>query len=232
MQHKIELTSFIYNSSNNEDFKVRTFEDVDHEVWFVARDVCEVLELSDTSNTCARLDEDERMVRRLFVSSKMRDVLMVSESGLYSLIFTSRKPEARKFRKWVTAEVLPTIRKTGHYELQDGTDQSNKSAIVPVGVTDCRSILTLNAKRGIPQGVLKATEKLLDKTELDEFQKTLALDAVIQQYTGVSLLSLAGIRPVKRVTEDEDNAATLIQTTWSFECPYPKAYTCEWEYKN
>ena len=91
-------------------------EMIDGEPWFVASDVCESLGLDDTSKACSRLDDDEKLTRTMFVSGQNREVLIINESGLYSLILTSRKPEAKKFKKWVTADVLPAIRKTGRYE--------------------------------------------------------------------------------------------------------------------
>jgi hypothetical protein len=88
---------------------------IEGEIWWVASDVCKVLEHSDVSKAVSRLDEDEKLVRTVFVSGQHRNVLCVNESGLYHLIFTSRKKEAQAFRKWVTSEVLPSIRKTGKY---------------------------------------------------------------------------------------------------------------------
>lgn len=102
------------------DFRDNTVRSVviDNEPWFIAKDVCEVLELADVSKACSRLDEDEKLVRVLFVSGQNRDSLFINESGLYSLILTSRKPQAKEFKKWITSEVLPSIRKTGKYEVQ------------------------------------------------------------------------------------------------------------------
>ena len=102
-----------------EDNAVRVV-DIDGEPWFVAADVCRVLELSNPSKACADLDDDEAALTSSYSRSsngteQKRDMLIISESGLYNLIFRSRKPEAKKFRKWVTAEVLPSIRKTGMY---------------------------------------------------------------------------------------------------------------------
>lgn len=91
-------------------------EMIDGEAWFVASDVCEALGLDDTSKACSRLDDDEKLTRTMFVSGQNREVLIINESGLYSLILTSRKPEAKKFKKWVTSEVLPAIRAKGRYE--------------------------------------------------------------------------------------------------------------------
>ena len=89
---------------------------VDGEPLFVAKDVCEVLELSKYRDAVARLDDDERG-RPVIVDtlSGKQSMATVNESGLYALIFQSRKPEAKVFRKWVTKEVLPNIRKHGFY---------------------------------------------------------------------------------------------------------------------
>ncbi len=84
-------------------------------LWFVAKDVCDALDIADTSQAVSRLDDDEKLMRTLHVSGQNREVLCVNESGLYALILRSNKPEAKPFRKWVTREVLPAIRKTGSY---------------------------------------------------------------------------------------------------------------------
>ncbi|WP_018124953.1 BRO-N domain-containing protein [Desulfovibrio oxyclinae] len=84
------------------------------EPWFISRDVCNVLGLDRTATR--RLEEDEKGVQEAHTLGGVQQVSVLSESGLYALIFTSRKPEARRFRKWVTSEVLPAIRKHGRYE--------------------------------------------------------------------------------------------------------------------
>ena len=94
--------------------QVRTVEK-DGEVWFVAKDVCDILGLEDVNKATKRLDDDEKLTRKLFVSGQNRDVITVSESGLYTLILRSYKPEAKPFRRWVTHEVLPDIRKHDMY---------------------------------------------------------------------------------------------------------------------
>ena len=88
---------------------------VNNQPYFVAKDICQALSLSDVSKTVERLDEDEKLTRTLFVSGQNRSMWFVNESGLYNLIFQSRKPEAKAFRKWVTSEVLPAIRATGYF---------------------------------------------------------------------------------------------------------------------
>jgi prophage antirepressor-like protein len=87
---------------------------------FCAADVCAILELSDVARACERLDQDEvhEVPQKMHNPSSRgtgRPALYVTESGLFNLIFESRKPEAKSFRKWVTSEVLPEIRKRGYY---------------------------------------------------------------------------------------------------------------------
>lgn len=92
--------------------------------WFIANDVCKALGYSNTSKAIAdHLDDDERYNESL---DRGGSLLLISESGLYALILRSRKPEARKFAKWVTSEVLPTIRKTGSYQ---SDTQSQRTAL-------------------------------------------------------------------------------------------------------
>ena len=96
----------------NEEFgKVRVLE-IENEPWFVAKDVCDILELSNPSVALKNLDEDERTKFNL---GRQGNTNLINESGLYALIVRSRKPEAKKFRKWITSEVLPSIRKHGVY---------------------------------------------------------------------------------------------------------------------
>lgn len=98
------------------DYEVGTINR-DGEPWFVARDICGVLELSDVSMACQNLDDDEKLIQTLLVSGQGRPLTLISESGLYTLIFRSNKPQAKPFRRWVTHEVLPAIRKNGSYEI-------------------------------------------------------------------------------------------------------------------
>lgn len=91
----------------------------ENEPWFVAKDVCDILELTDVSMSLKRLDERDKLVQTVFVSGQNRNVSTINESGLYDLIFTSRKEEAKKFKRWVTSEVLPSIRQHGIYATDD-----------------------------------------------------------------------------------------------------------------
>lgn len=85
------------------------------EPWFAAKDVCDILSIADASQAVERLDDDEKLMRIIHGSGQGRQMWFVNESGMYNLIFRSNKPEAKAFRKWVTGEVLPSIRRYGYY---------------------------------------------------------------------------------------------------------------------
>ena len=105
-----------FNFKENE---LRTFTDESGEVWFVAKDVCDVLDYSNPSKTIFdHLDDDERSNIPL---DRGGSLSIINESGLYTLIIRSNKPEAKPFRKWITSQVLPAIRKTGSYSMQDNS---------------------------------------------------------------------------------------------------------------
>lgn len=102
---------------NFETSRVRTLnlEDV---IWFVGKDVAETLGYSRTADAVkAHVDEEDKLTRRFTDSGQARNMTVINESGLYSLILSSKQPNAKKFKRWVTSEVLPTIRKTGGYQL-------------------------------------------------------------------------------------------------------------------
>lgn len=97
-----------------EQHAVRTVER-DGQVWFIAADVCAVLSIKNPRDSVRHLDDDEKGVVSTDTLGGQQQMTIVNESGLYALVLRSRKPEARRFAKWVTAEVLPAIRKTGSY---------------------------------------------------------------------------------------------------------------------
>ena len=109
------LQVFNFNEKAGTPIRVQVLND---EPWFVAKDVCDILGLSNSRKATSALDMDERKdgVTISDTVGRTNYATVVNESGLYHLIFQSRKPEAKKFRKWVTSEVLPSIRKTGRYE--------------------------------------------------------------------------------------------------------------------
>ena len=107
------LVSFAF-----EDNLVRSRLDENGEPWFVAKDVCRVLEIANHRDAVAQLDEDEKDgVGISDAIGREQETTIISESGLYALVFRSRKPQAREFSRWVRKEVLPSLRRKGHYEM-------------------------------------------------------------------------------------------------------------------
>jgi prophage antirepressor-like protein len=95
--------------------QVRVVTDEQGSPWFVAADVCTVLAVGNSRDALTRLDDDEKGVASIHTPGGIQSMTTVNEPGLYSLILGSRKPEAKRFKRWVTHEVLPAIRRTGHY---------------------------------------------------------------------------------------------------------------------
>ena len=108
-----ELTIFNYGET-----PIRTIQN-ETGVWWVLTDVCKVLDLSTPGKVANRLDDDEKGMNQILTRGGMQNVTTINEPGLYSVILRSDKPEAKNFKRWVTHEVLPAIRKTGTYGKQD-----------------------------------------------------------------------------------------------------------------
>lgn len=110
----MQLQIFKYQEDEDHLDNLTTIE-IDGEVWFIASEVCNLLDIKNTSDAVSRLDDDEKLLSVLPIAGQNRSVSLISESGLYALVFKSNKPSAKKFRKWVTKEVIPAIRKTGSF---------------------------------------------------------------------------------------------------------------------
>lgn len=104
---------------------------IDNQPWWVAKDVCDVLDIKNNRQALERLDDDEKGVISSDTPGGIQELLTVNEPGLYSLIITSRKKEAKEFKRWITHEVIPSIRKSGSYSVpQPALPQSYKEALV------------------------------------------------------------------------------------------------------
>lgn len=105
---------------NNSDFGEVRVTTVNNEPWFVGKDIAEKLGYSNTRDALARhVDLEDKSGVGIHDGSQMREVVVINESGLYSLILSSKLPTAKKFKHWVTAEVIPSIRKHGAYMTED-----------------------------------------------------------------------------------------------------------------
>uniref|UniRef100_UPI004029C0F0 BRO-N domain-containing protein n=1 Tax=Butyricimonas virosa TaxID=544645 RepID=UPI004029C0F0 len=145
---------------------VRMKTDESEQYWFAGIDVCNILGLENPTQSVESLDEDEKKLDYILDSSgQQRKTWTINEFGLYSLVLKSRKPEAREFKRWITHEVLPAIRKVGRYT----TDQ----------------------ERDREEAILKMTGKLRSLTvEKEELQRKLNEKRKIIEKTSIQLMQL------------------------------------------
>lgn len=170
------LQNFTYNNIN-----VRTVL-IEGEPWFVAKDLCKILGISNVSQALSRLTDDEKGICSNDTLGGKQEMAVVSESGMYALVLRSRKPEAEPFRKWVTAEVLPSIRKTGKYSVTPEVP-----AIAP---RDTVEYIEAAAKlECFQESTLKRLlqDCLIDELELRRNQKALPGGAEKKRYTIVKV---------------------------------------------
>ena len=165
------------------DFKGRQVRAVlvDSEPWFVGKDVCDALELTNTTEALRGLEEDEKVqLDANIINPEVggRGTYIVSEAGLYSLILRSRKPEAKEFKRWITHEVLPTIRRHGAYM----TPEAIEKALV-----DPDFIIRLATELKQEQ----ETRKALEAQAVIDRPKTIFADAVTESKTSILIGDLA-----------------------------------------
>lgn len=167
-----QLQNFNFDNQN-----VRIVE-LNKEPWFVAVDVCRVLELTNPTVAISRLDVDERSKFNL---GRQGETNIVNESGLYELIFASRKPTAKAFKKWVKSEVLPSIRKDGGYIATDEND--DEASIMAKALLIANKTIENNKKRIVEQQLIIESQK----------PKVLFADAVQASHTTILIGEFAKI---------------------------------------
>ncbi|MGV4857800.1 BRO-N domain-containing protein [Acetobacter senegalensis] len=111
--------------------------------WFLAKDVCQILELRSAKGATRILDDDEVCLLPTATAGGIQNLIAVNESGAYHLTFTSRKPVAKRFRRWVTEQVLPQIRRTGEYRPDAGAQADNVSPKPEISAADLRLLAEL-----------------------------------------------------------------------------------------
>lgn len=174
---------------------------MDGEPWFVAADVCRVLEIGNPTMALGRLDEDERTLISIEGASNGLPVNCVNEPGLYSLIFGSRKPEAKAFKRWVTHEVLPAIRMYGGYVTPRGIEAM---LLAPEMVDKLAQAMRARGIRGRRLALPEAQERLdALKRGIDYLLTT---DAVIRRNESMAVLRR---EPVYALFEREGFGRTL-----------------------
>lgn len=132
---------------------------IDEKPWFVAKDVCEILEIKNVSDTLAKvLDEDEKGIETIYTLGGQQEMSIVNEPGLYSLILRSRKPEAKDFKRWITHDVLPQIRTTGKFSYEEMT----RLQILELAVQSEKDRLQLEAKVKVLEPKAEAFDRFID----------------------------------------------------------------------
>lgn len=157
---------------NFENHEVRSLV-INDEPWFVGKDVADVLGYADTNQAIRKhVDNEDRLTRRFDGTGQSRDMTIINESGLYSLVLSSKLPSAKKFKRWVTSEVLPALRKTGQYQVKElsGSELMAKALIEA-------------------QNVLAAKDKQIEEMK----PKALFADAVATSHTSILVGELAKI---------------------------------------
>lgn len=159
-----QVVSRAFTFRNSKDHEIRTIIKGDGSVWFVAKDVCDTLEYTRTRNALRILDDDEKGAQNMSTPGGSQEVSIISESGLYTLVLRSNKPEAKKFRKWVTSEVLPQIRRTGAYQVTE-----NAPAPCPVPAPD--SLTPVISRKAITAFLQSATDTFWEvEAAINEFE--------------------------------------------------------------
>lgn len=164
---------------NNPDFgEVRTLS-IDGEPWFIAVDVCKALDINNVSMAISRLDDDERNTVSLTEGIPGNpNKTIVNEPGLYALVLSSRKPEAKKFKRWITHEVIPSIRKTGGYIAGQETmtaDELTAKALMVARETLARREAELSqtkVENAILQPKADYFDELVERNTLTNFRET------------------------------------------------------------
>lgn len=205
-RNEMQATSLQRFFEENSNVCIRA-QVINGEPWFVAKDVCQALLIKNSRDAVSNLDEDEISdvvltdTRSKNGATQRRTVTIVNESGLYGLIIQSRKPEAKPFRKWVTKEVLPALRKTGIYAAQGSLNRNGVEGIYYLGqkfypYTDMlkalgystRSGSVAKRKRNYPACIIKLfgrnfiTEDLIEQLEYDKKQEARRLELKNRQY--------------------------------------------------
>lgn len=161
---------------------------IKNEPYFVAADVCRALGLvNPTDHIVKSLDDDEHLTYKIYRAGQNRLVNMISESGLYALVVRSTKPNAKKFRKWVTSEVLPSIRKTGTYQVKKRSPRRNieaeqwKQKYEQLRISGENHVMAFDTLMECYEMVREERNKLRDEVESLHRFKMQAMDLVMKQ---------------------------------------------------
>jgi len=146
---------------------------VDGRVWFAAKDICAILDISNHRNAVAKLNEGQKGVQVMDTPGGPQEMAVITEAGVYKIAFTSQKPEAERFTDWVAEEVLPTIRKTGGY-VADGREVEFIDRYFPTLSDETKKAMILDLQRSVQLMKPKADyfDALVERNLLTNFRDT------------------------------------------------------------
>lgn len=195
-----EMTVF-----QNPDFGAVRSLTMDGEPWFVGKDIAAALGYKDTAKAiAARVDDEDKGVGNLPTPGGIQQLTIINESGLYSLILSSKLPDAKKFKRWVTSEVLPAIRKTGQYAIVGPADRLTpddyiRAASIVAKCNDRRLpvALKLLENAGISPDILKGFQKDRESPQKDKItaDELAHLQTVLSCYTVRQAAELVNLSP-------------------------------------
>lgn len=165
------MSEIITFNFDNVDFRAI---EIDGQVWAVGTDVCKALGYRDAEKGLRMLDDDEKGTHIVGTAGGDQNLLIINESGLYSLILRSRKPEAKRFKKWVTSEVLPSIRKTGAYHHGQAAESAQDSDLQELIEALRDKINLLEENRSLVKGQIThdkfkgVARQLFEKTDFND----------------------------------------------------------------
>lgn len=185
----------------NENFgEVRVIEK-DNQPWFVGKDVAEVLGYADPQKAMKmHVDEEDKLTRQIVVSGQNRNINIINESGLYSLILSSKLPNAREFKHWVTSEVLPSIRKDGGYmiarEDESEEDLMARALVVAQNTIKRREerIKSLQTENNSQRKVIETQNEQIaemSKTIIEQNKKVSYLDKILESKETMTVTQIA-----------------------------------------
>ena len=182
------------------------------EPWWVAKDIADILDFRDAANAIRLLDEDEKGTQKVSTPGGEQEMSIISESGLYTLLMRSNKPEAKRFRKWVTSEVLPTIRRHGMYATEAAAqrfinDPNALEVTLRCLLEERNKVEALEAQAG------------LDAPKVAFFDAVSTSPSVLSMAEAAKLLNFNGVGPIKlfRILRAE---GILMSTQGRWNVPY------------
>lgn len=218
---------------------------IDGEPWFVAADVCRALELGNVSRAIERLDDDEGGLLEITHPQnpdKKIKVNIVNEPGLYTLVLGSRKPEAKAFKRWITHEVLPTLRKTGSYSMRDTGARLKEAAQILASCRHPKAIPALVAVLNEYTGVeIEAPGPIPPKTNPESADlvrswietKALTLDDILgtpATHLRRSLMSWLQINQIKTYVSAKAFCA-IMRSIYGFDAKLRQGRASKWYFR-